>query len=100
MSQVLEYGSENLTSEITWEPPIPDIDSRINFYHCQVLDGLSKENASVVLDLNTTNTTVIINIDKINISAALLQFVLSAHNCNGASVLAAIAISNAGKREK
>ena len=63
MSRVLEYGSEYLTIEMTWEPPNQDIDSRIDFYHCQVLDGLLKENASVVLDFNTTNTTVVIDIN-------------------------------------
>ena len=99
MGQVLEYGLEYLTIEITWEPPNPDVDSRIDFYHCQVLDGLLEENASAVLDLNTTNTTVVIDINRINISAALLQFVLSASNCNGASIPVTIVISIAGEKE-
>ena len=94
MSRVLEYDSENVTIEITWNPPNPEVDSRIDFYHYQVLDGLSEENASVVLDFNTTNTTVIIDINGINISAALLLFVLSACNCNGASIPVAVVVSN------
>ena len=57
MSRVLEYGSEYFTIEMTWEHAYQDIDSRVDFYHYQVVDGLSEENASVVLDLNTTNTT-------------------------------------------
>ncbi len=93
MRRVLEYGSEYLTIETTWEPPDSDDNSRIDFYHCQVLDGLSEENASVVLDLNTTNTTVIVDINRINTSAALLQFILSAWNCNGASIPVAVVIS-------
>ena len=94
MSRVLEYGSEYLTIEMTWEPPDLDNDSRIDFYHCQVLDGLSEENASVVLDLNTTNTTITVIIDN-NTSTALLQFVLSrsACNCNGGSIPVAVVIS-------
>ena len=94
MSRVLEYGSEYFTIEVTWEPAYQDIDSRVDFYHYQVIDGLLEENASVVLDLNTTNTTIIIDINKINISAALLQFVLSACNCNGASIPVAVVIFN------
>jgi hypothetical protein len=86
------YGSEYVTIEITWEPPDIHVDSRIDFYHYQVLDGLSEENASVVLDFNTTNTTVIVNT-----SSALLQFVLSAWNCNGASIPVTIVISNGEK---
>ena len=93
MSRVLEYGSEYLTIEMTWKSPDLDNDSRIDFYHCQVLDGLSEENSSVVLDFNTTNTTLIIDINRINISTALLQFVLSACNCNGASIPVAVVIS-------
>ena len=100
MSRVLEYGSEYLTIEITWEPADPDVDSRIDSYHCQVLDGLLEENASVVLDFNTTNTAVVIDINRINISAALLQFILSAYNCNGPSNSVAIVISTAGEKEK
>jgi hypothetical protein len=92
MSQVLEYGSEYLTIEMTWEPPDLDNASSIDFYHYQVLDGLSEENVSVVLDLTTTNTTVIIDINRINTSAALLQFVLSACNCNGASIPVVVVI--------
>ena len=84
---------------MTWEPPNQDNDSRIDYYHCQVLDGLSEENASVVLDFNTTNTTVIIDINKINSSATLLQFVLSAYNCNGASIPVAVVVSY-GEKEK
>ena len=87
----MEYGLEYLTIESTWEPPNPDVDFRIDFYHYQVLDGLSEENASVVLNFNTTNTTVVIDI---NTSTALLQFVLSAYNCNGLSIPVTILISN------
>jgi hypothetical protein len=96
MSRVLEYGSEYLTIDIIWESPDTGVDSRIDFYHYQVLDSLSEENASVILDLNTTNTTVIIDVNGINTSndfAAMLQFVLSAWNCNGASIPVAIVIS-------
>ena len=99
MSRVLEYGSEYLTIEMTWEPPDLDNDSRIDFYHYQVLDGLSEENASVLLDFNTTNTTVTVIID-INTSAALLQFVLSACNCNGASIPVALVVISYGEKEK
>ena len=79
---------------MTWEPSDPDVDSRMDFYHYQVLDDLSEENASVVLDFNTTNTTIIININRISTSAALVQFVLSAYNCNGASALVTVVIFN------
>jgi hypothetical protein len=96
MSRELEYGSEYVTIETTWEPPDPDVDSRIDFYHCQVLDGLSEENASVVLDLDTSNTMLTVIID-INRFAALLRFVLSAWNCNGASIPVAIVIFNGEK---
>ena len=82
---------------MTWEPGDRDVDSMIDFYHYQVLDGLLEENASVVIDFNTTNTTVIIDINKINSSATLLQFVLSAYNCNGASIPVAIVISDGEK---
>ena len=98
MSRVLEYSSEYLTIKMTWKPPDLDNDSRIDFYHCQVLNGLSEENVSVVLDFNTTNTTVTVIID-INTSAALLQFVLSACNCNGGSIPVAVVISY-GEKEK
>ena len=97
MSRVLEYDSEYLTIEMTWEPADPDVDSRIDFYHCQVLDGLLEENASLVLDFNTTNTTVIIDINRINTSSAFLQFVLSASNCNGSSIPVTIVISDGEK---
>ena len=91
MSRVLEYGLEYLTIEITWEPPDQDFDSRIDFYHYQILDGLLEEN---ILDFNTTNTTIIVmDINRISISAALLQFVLSAYNCNGPSISVAIVIA-------
>ena len=48
--------------EITWEPPDLDLDSRIDFYHYQILVSLSKENATDIntIESNTTNTTVII----------------------------------------
>lgn len=96
MSRVLECGSDYFTIEMTWEPPDPDLVSRIDFYHYQVLDSLSEENASAILDSNTTNTTVIIDIE--GISTAL--FVLSACNCNGASTPVVFVISNGEKEIK
>ena len=49
MGRVLECDSEYLIIAMIWEPPNLDNDSRIDFYHCQVLEGLSEENASLVL---------------------------------------------------
>ena len=90
LSRVLESGSDYLVIEVTWDTPDPDLDSRTDFYHYKVLDGLQEENASVVLDFNTTNTTVIIDLNGLNTAL----FVLSAWNCEGASTPAAIVIHN------
>ena len=90
MSRVLESGSDYLAIEVIWDPPDPDLGSRTDSYHYQVLDGLQEENTSVVLDFNTTNTTVIIDLN--GLSTAL--FVLSAWNCEGASTPVAIVIHN------
>ena len=90
MSRVLKSSSENFIVEVTWDPPDPDLDSRTDFYHYQVLDGLQEENASVALDFNTTNTTVIIDLNGLHTAL----FVLSAWNCEGTSTPVAIVIHN------
>lgn len=90
MRKILESGSDYITIKMIWEPPNPDIDSRVDFYHFQVYDDMIKANATVILDSNTTNTTDIIMIDN-EIGTAL--FVLSAYNCNGASTPVELVIS-------
>ena len=80
-SRVLEYDTNYYsTVEVMWVHP--GNDSRIDFYHYLLFDGLTEVNASesVILESNTTNTTVIIDDNGVSI-----LFVLSACNCKGTS---------------
>ena len=59
-SRVLEYGTNYYsTVEVMWEHP--GNESWIDFYHYLLFDGLTEVNTSVILESNTTNTTVIID---------------------------------------
>ena len=68
--------------------------SRVDFYHYQVFNNLIKVNASVILESNTANTTVIIDADGIR-----MLFVVPACNCKGSSDPVALVISN-GEEKK
>jgi hypothetical protein len=43
MSRVLEYGSEYVTIEMTWEPPDQGVDSRIDFITVKFLMACQKK---------------------------------------------------------
>ena len=63
------------TIEVMWEPPSND--SRVDFYQYQLIDNLTE-----VIVSNTTNTTAVLSGIPYNVN---LSFVISAHNCVGAS---------------
>ena len=89
MSRELASSINYFEVEITWEPPAND--SRVDVYHYQVIN--SSVNASVILESNTTNTTVVIDANGIY----TISFVLSACNCKGASTPIALWISINGE---
>ena len=60
---------------MTWEPPSSD--SRVDLYQYQLIDNLTE-----VIVSNTTNTTAVLSGIPYNVN---LSFVISAHNCVGAS---------------
>ena len=84
-SRVLEFGTDYFTIEVTWEPP--GNDSRVDFYHYQVIDN--SEGASVSYQVNTTNTTAILFCILYGIN---ISFVLIANNCEGTSAPVSYAI--------
>ena len=77
MSRVLASFTNYSEVEIIWEPPANN--SRVDVYHYQVINGV---NTSMILESETTNTTVVIDTNGEN---STLNFVLSAYNCKGRS---------------
>ena len=66
-----------------WEPPSND--SCVDFYQYQLIDNLTE-----VIVSNTTNTTAVLSGIPYNVN---LSFVISAHNCVGASQPATLSIN-------
>ena len=83
MSRIFASSMNFRIFEIIWEPLAND--SRVDFYHYQVINSV---NASVILESNTTNTSVIIYASWI----MMVSFVLSACNCKGASIPVVLSI--------
>ena len=91
MSRLLASSMNYFEVEITWDPPANDF--RVDVYHYQVINSRLSVNASVILESNTTNTTVVIDANGI----CTISFVLSACNCKGASTPVALWISINGE---
>ena len=71
---------------MTWEPPSNDF--RVDFYQYQLIDNLTE-----VIVSNTTNTTAVLSGIPYNVN---MSFVISAHNCVGASQPATLSINIIG----
>ena len=82
-SRILEYYINYCTAEVAWEPPSND--SRVDFYQYQVIDNLTE-----VIVSNTTNTTAVLSGIPYNVN---MSFVISAHNCVGASQQVVLSIN-------
>ena len=77
----------SFTVEVMWEPPSND--SRVDFYQYQLIDNLIEEIVS-----NTTNTTAVLSGIPYNVN---MSFVISAHNCVGASQQVVLIINIIGQ---
>ena len=73
-----------------WEPPSKD--SCVDFYQYQLINNLTE-----VIVSNTTNTTAVLSGIPYNVN---MSFVISAHNCVGASQQATLSININGMFNK
>ena len=71
------------TAEVTWKQPSND--SRVDFYQYQLIDNLTE-----VIVSNTTNTIAVLSGIPYNVN---MSFVISAHNCVGASQQVVLSIN-------
>ena len=90
----MESYTNYSTVEVTWEPPRPDNNSRVDFYHYQVI--VDMEGTSYMLyNVKTTNTTVILSDFPYNVN---VTFLLSANDrCGGKSKPILLFMNYSGK---
>lgn len=94
MSRVLESNTNYSIVEVTWEPP--DNNSKVDFYHYQVVVDL--EGTSYTLyesDVKTTNTTVVLSILPNNVNITF--FLSTTDSCGRKSIPVALFMNIIGK---
>ena len=89
-NRIMECSNSSVTISVTWVAPN---DSRVDFYHyqLQIVDDMN----NTLMDVSNTTEDIMVVFPGLHIPHNVnISFILSAHNCNGASVQL---ISNIGK---
>ena len=92
MSRVLESDTNYSTIEVTWEPL--GNDSRVDFYHFEVVADSEGTN-HILYAVKTTNTTVILSMFPYN-NINITVFLSATDNCGTRSVPAVLFMNYIG----